>query len=70
MEVMFYNKRNFTRLFCAAKGGSQFEMSMCFNKAGKHDTEPTPAEHRIVFSKIFSMMEESIFKNQQLIFYC
>jgi hypothetical protein len=46
MELLFTNKKNFTKLFCAAKPENQFEMSMCFNQSGVHDTDPTPAGHR------------------------
>jgi hypothetical protein len=46
MELLFANKEKFTKLFCAPKAENQFEMSMCFNAQGLHDTDPTPPAHR------------------------
>lgn len=69
VEALFTNKDQFTKLFCATKGGTQFEMSLCFNEAGTLDTDPKPQEHEHIFMRLFEQMEESVFKNQALIFY-
>jgi hypothetical protein len=45
IEALYTNKDQFTKLFCATKGGTQFEMSLCFNEAGTLDTDPKPKEH-------------------------
>ena len=42
---------------------------MCFNQQGILDSDPSIEEHRATFTNIFEQMEDSIFKNQFLIFW-
>ena len=63
------NKREFKNVFCNPRSGTEFEVSMWFNSQGVLDTDPSIAEHRGSFTEIFEQMEDSIFKNQVLIFW-
>ena len=67
--MLFENKAEFKRVFCSTKLGTQFEISMCFNKAGKLDSDPSVTEHIDNFNYIFMSMEDGIFKNSFLSFF-
>ena len=62
-ELLLVNKINFTKLFCAPKSTTQFEISLCLDNLGKLTSSPTPTEHRELFQKVFLQMEDTIFKN-------
>lgn len=48
---------------------TQFEVSLCFNKSGILDSDPSIEEHTQNFQMIFRSMEDSIFKNSFLSFF-
>ena len=45
VEMLYTNKAEFQKVFCSVKMGTQFEVSLCFNKAGKLDSDPSATEH-------------------------
>ena len=67
--MLFSNKAEFQRVFCNHRLGTEFEVSLCFNKDGKLDSDPSIEEHKHNFEMIFKSMEDSIFKNQFLSFF-
>ena len=68
-EMIHTNKFEFRNIFCNLQSFTQFEVSMCFNQKGILDSDPSIEEHRATFTNIFEQMEDSIFKNQFLIFW-
>ena len=69
IEMLYTNKFEFQRVFCSSKSFTYFEVSMCFNKDGKLDSDPSVIEHVDNFNNIFQSMEDSIFKNSFLSFF-
>lgn len=67
--MLYSNKSEFQRVFCSSKLGTQFEVSLCFNKEGMLDSDPSVKEHVENFNHIFQSMEDSIFKNSFLSFF-
>lgn len=67
--MLFEEKAKFQRVFCSKKSGTQFEVSLCFNKKGILDSDPSVVEHVQNFENIFHSMEDSIFKNSFLSFF-
>ena len=53
VEMLYSNKAEFQRVFCSSKDGAQFEVSLCFNKAGRLDSDPSVSEHVANFTQIF-----------------
>lgn len=45
IEMLYSNKAEFQRVFCSPKLGTQFEISLCFNKQGILDSDPSVSEH-------------------------
>ena len=52
-EMLFEEKAKFQRVFCSKKSGTQFEVSLCFNKKGMLDSDPSIIEHVGNFQQIF-----------------
>jgi hypothetical protein len=69
IEMLYEEKSKFKRVFCSQKSGTQFEVSLCFNKQGYLDSDPSVTEHVANFHNIFQSMEDSIFKNSFLSFF-
>ena len=67
--MLHTNRREFKNVFCSQTNSTEFEVSMWFNAKGILDTDPSIEEHRGSFVQIFESMEDSIFKNQFLIFW-
>ena len=53
MGTRLSNKAEFQRVFCDAKLATQFEVSLCFNRAGRLDSDPSVSEHVANFAQIF-----------------
>ena len=54
VEMLYSNKAEFQRVFCAGEDErAQFEVSLCFNKAGRLDSDPSVSEHVANFAHIF-----------------
>ena len=68
-EMLYSNKELFRQVFCSPRNDTQFELSLCFNKQNKLDTDPSPPEHTRNFKMIFKQMEDAIFKENKLIFF-
>ena len=68
IEMLYEEKAKFKKTFCNDRSGTQFEVSLCFNKEGKLDSDPSVTEHVSNFHKIFQQLEDGIFKNNTLAF--
>ena len=48
-EMLYENKLRFKNVFCHPKNMTTLELSLCFNKNDKLDTDPSIDEHRVNF---------------------
>jgi hypothetical protein len=68
-ELLLQNKQEFTNMFTATKSLTQFEVSLSLDQHGRLTTEPTADNHRLLFRRVFEMVEESLFKSYFLTAY-
>lgn len=67
--MLYEEKKKFKRVFCSRISGTQFEVSLCFDKTGFLNSDPSISEHISNFHNIFQQTEDSIFKNSTLSFF-